>query len=260
MIQQQQELNHPIDINDENDCDLSLLEPFPLDCSMPNSSVDLFRGFMMDDIFSSSPKIIKQQRRRVTFQDKPPAVKLIQSFACFDEYQRQELWYRPVEIEHFRSNIRSVCRELRHNPMAYPLEMIRGLELRTSLDRQWRKHLTVTCIVKAQARYPNINPCHLAEIAQSCTELPREESSAQGVRDFCTVYHPTMESPVKALPPMPLKVSRMASAVAESAVKYQCRSRLQKRSSPQVPSCRSEEAEPPAKRHCSILQFEQPSY
>ena len=264
ICQHQQPLNQPNELIGDNDCDFSLLEPLPLDAFMSTSSSDLLSGFMMDDIFSPIRKS-KRQRRRVSFQEPPAEVKVVPSFACLGEAERRSIWYTPAEIEHFRSKARHACRALRKNPMAYPQESTRGLELRTSFERQWRKHLTLACIVKAQMRYPHIDPYHLAELAHDCNKRPRKEAVAQGMRDFCAVYYPVMdESPVTESLVLPSKPANVLSTVAETpALQHRCLSRLQKRSSP-MPACHYNEEAPLAKRHCPMMdrgvQFQEAVY
>ena len=260
MMNHAQELNLPTEIIGESDCEYMqhLLDPLPMDAIMSNSSSELLSGFMMDDIFSPSKDstVHKQQGgRRVSFQEHPAEVNVVQSFACLDEAERRGLWYLPGEIEHFRTNARSACRALRKNPFAYSQEATRGLELRTSLERQWRKHLTLACIVKAQTRYPHIDPFHLAEIAHDCTTDPRKEAIAQGKRDFCSVYYPTAELPVVLEEPIVVPTDKCSLVLEDTPRPYHCLSRLQKRSSP-IPASYgyySEEAPHLAKRHCPMI-------
>jgi hypothetical protein len=200
-----QPLPLPVPFN-EDDLDMLDFDPLPLDASF--SSGDL--GFLCDIFPSthgtaddsslatthtnnnySNNKKTYHHRRHVSFQDQEPSkIITVPCFANLAEEERRDLWYRQVEIESFRSVARHACRRLRKDPDAYPADITRGLELRTSLDRQYRKHLARTCILKSQIRYPHIDPLHLAAIANRCTELPRQEALAQGARDYCEVYYP----------------------------------------------------------------------
>lgn len=260
MMNHAQELNLPAEIiGESSDCESMqhLLDPLPMDAIMSNSSSELLSGLMMDDIFSPAKDttVHRQQRgRRVSFQEHPAEVNIVQSFACLDESERRGLWYLPGEIDHFRTNARSACRALRKNPFAYSQDATRGLELRTSLERQWRKHLTLTCIVKAQARYPHIDSFHLAEIAHDCTKAPRKEAIAQGKRDFCSVYYPIADLPLLLEEPIEVPVAKSSLVLEETPPPYHCLSRLQKRSSPAPPSYHySEEVPHLAKRHCPMI-------
>ena len=247
-------------LDDENDndgyFDDGFLEPLPLDG--PESSfselASLNAFIMMDDnsddnIFSNNNSNTNDnmllphrtnRRRHVSFDDHPTEIK-VPSFACLAERERRGLWYRQAEIEQFRSAAREACRALRQDPTAFPEDVVRGLELRTSLDRQLRKHLALTCILKAQVRYPRIDPCHLAAIADRCTELPRREAVAQGARDYCAVYNPdfqcywtssslpasdftttTTSSMIKPLVPVPVPIpSSILSNVADATLQFQ---------------------------------------
>lgn len=164
----------------------SLLEPLPFDYSDTGLEISL-SSIMLDTTTS------KKRRRRVSFRDVADEI-IVPSFACLAEPERRRLWYRRAEIEEFRSSARDACRRLRDNPRAYPEDSTRGLELRKSLDRQWRKHLARTCILEAQIRFPNIDAEHLARIAERCTEISREEALTQAARDYCAAYHPEWKS------------------------------------------------------------------
>jgi hypothetical protein len=137
----------------------------------------------------------RKRTRHVSFEETPTAeIIQVPSFACLAEEQRRDLWYRQDEIEEFRAWARETCRKLREDPSAYSEEFTRGLELRASLDRQWRKSLALSCILKAQKRFPKIEPSHLAAIARRCTAIPREDAIQQATRDFCSVYYPDWTS------------------------------------------------------------------
>lgn len=244
----QEQTNIPVEIVGDSSCDsmTRIFDPLPMDAIMSDSSADLLSGLMMDDVFSSPKDDVHDQKgHRVSFQEDPAEINLVQSFACLGEDERRGLWYLPGEIEHFRANARHACRALRKNPLAYSQDVTRGLELRTSLQRQWRKHLTLTCIVHAQVRHPHMDPFLLAEIAHDCTKDPRKEAIAQGKRDFFSAYY--------SIADMPLLLEETVAVPAS-----RCISRLQKRSSPLSASYhRSEEAPHLAKRHCSMMEVDQ---
>jgi len=199
--QQQQELNYiPDDENDDFDCLLEL-EPLPLDApEITTFELASLSAFMFDYSSASSPTTSssttsRPRPRRVCFApDENTNVISVPSFACFPEEERRCLWYRQAEIESFRTGVRHACRKLRTNPFACEgsESTTRGLEFRTSLDRQLNKHLTLRCILKAQSNYP---PHHLdsasqlAELALRCTESPRRAAEKQGSMDYCSVYH-----------------------------------------------------------------------
>jgi len=175
-----------VDTDDCNDFSDDLFDPLPLNAQNGSDLLILSDLLMMEEALMS-PKRVMKRLRRVSFQDHPTRVS-VPSFACFPEAERRGLWYQPAEIDKFRTTARQACRVLRKNPYALPAEVTRGLELRTSQNRQMRKHLALACIVKAQRRYPNIDPLHLAAIADRCTALPRQEALLQGTRDFCDAY------------------------------------------------------------------------
>ena len=242
-------------IGEDNECDFAQeFDPLPMDATMSESSTNLLSNLMIDGPFTPSKyAVLNQKRRRVCFQEDPAEVNLVQSFACLGEDERRGLWYLPGEIEHFRANARYTCRALRKNPLAYPQVVTRGLELRTSLERQWRKHITLTCIVNAQVLHPQIDPFRLAEIALDCSKDPRMEAIAQGKRDFLSAYYSIGDYPL--LPKNPIENTTSVAAGTRSP--YQCLSRLQKRSSP-IPAsyhC-SEEFSHLPKRHCSMMQVD----
>ena len=172
-----------VDFDDCNDFSEDLFDPLPLDAQNDDDLLSL--SDVMDVL--RSPKRAMHHRRRVSFEDQPTEIS-VPSFACLGETERRNLWYRSVEIERFRTVARHACRTLRKNPGAYPADITRGLELRTSQDRQYRKHLALNCILKAQWRFPKIDPLDLARIADRCTALPRQEALEQGNRDFCDAY------------------------------------------------------------------------
>ena len=252
----QERNNVPIEIIcEDNECDFAqVFDPLPMDATMSESSTDLLSNLMMDRLFSPSKYTVPNRKgRRVCFQENPAEVNLVQSFACLGEDERRGLWYLPCEIEHFRTNARYACRTLRKNPLAYPQDVTRGLELRTSLERQWRKHLTLTCIVNAQVLHPQIDPFRLAEIAHDCTRHPRKEAIAQGKRDFLSAYYSIGNNSLLLEEP----IDNTASVAAGTRGPYQFLSRLQKRSSP-IPTsyhC-SEEFPHLAKRRCSMMQLD----
>ena len=159
------DLFDPLPLNSQNDSDLLVSD--------------------VEDFLRSPIKTSRKCPRRVSFEDHHTEIS-VPSFACLGEADRRSLWYHSIEIDRFRSVARHTCRSLRKNPVAY--FDTRGLELRTSQDRQYRKHLALNCILKAQLRFPKIDPLHLAAIADRCTSLPRQEALAQGTRDFCDAY------------------------------------------------------------------------
>jgi len=233
------------------DFDLNLLEPVSLDdmhASLNTSSVDLLSGFMMDAYSLSAPEEQPKQpqHRQVSFEDEPAHVILVPSFAN-DEEQWCNLWYHPHEIEAMRSCVREACRLLRKDPLAFPPDITRGLELRTSLDRQWRKHITLACIVQAQTRYPDISACHLAEIAHECTQQSCREATQQGIRDFSDAYALMESTNVALVPTFKLSTTLKNPVADETYVKHQGFPRAVSPMDEDAPAPR------PAKRHCSMI-------
>ncbi|CAB9508706.1 expressed unknown protein [Seminavis robusta] len=228
-------------------------DPLPLDASDNGSSSDLriFTDLFLlnDDTCKSSTR---KRPRRVSFQEEPTEVINVPSFANLAEEERRGLWYRHGEIERFRSVARHACRALRKNPAAYPADITRGLELRTSLDRQYRKHLALAAIIKAQVRYPQIDPLHLAAIANRCTELPRQEAVEQGTRDFCDAYFSNNNNDMGIIAAPAVTNIPLSSAPPTPAAPLRCLSRLNKRHPSMLSSSESFQEAPVAKRRRCI--------
>ncbi|CAB9519003.1 expressed unknown protein [Seminavis robusta] len=140
---------------------------------------------------SSSSFAAAPPNNKVSFHDMRMEVRVV-SLACLSEEMRNDIWYSQSDIETMRTEARDLCRFVRVNPLAYPAEHTRGLELRISLERQCRKQMTVQGVVEAQRRCAD--PDALACLAQRCSMVPKEMALAQAQRDYCTAYSSSSSS------------------------------------------------------------------
>lgn len=133
---------------------------------------------------------------RVTFHQQGNQVHEIPTALSCIGGDRSQLWYNRMDIQGFRRNAQSLSLQLRQGSTVD--DYTRGLELRTSLQRQDRKQLVVKRILDAQDE--DSTPDELAIIAKEHSIWSRKLARAQAHKDYYAAYHPTLTS---VLPEMP---------------------------------------------------------
>jgi hypothetical protein len=114
------------------------------------------------------------------------------------EQEWQSMWYHASDLEAFRSEVRAICYNIRlqSRETLYNLarnSYFRGMEQRTSMERQRRKFLAIKCIVRGQAKLGG-NAIGLAALAQKCTAWASILAIEEASRDFIRAYadeHPS---------------------------------------------------------------------
>jgi hypothetical protein len=108
------------------------------------------------------------------------------------EQEWQSIWYDASDLERFRSEVRAICYNIRlqSRETLYNLarnSYFRGMEQRTSMERQRRKFLAIKCIVRGQAKLGG-NALGLAALAQKCTAWASILAIEEASRDFIRAY------------------------------------------------------------------------
>lgn len=136
-------------------------------------------------------------RRRVSFQEGRTEI-YVPSFACLSDEERRQIWHEDIEIEGFKTQTRALCEELKAKQVRG--ESTRGLELRLSQDRQFRKYMVLQAILRAQKRFKD--PMQLSTIARKCSAWSNAVAAIEAQRDFCSVYDPSRMASVGNEPSM----------------------------------------------------------
>jgi hypothetical protein len=134
---------------------------------------------------------IQPSTRRVQFHE-ARIVGVVAPISSMSQQQRDELWYTPSALDNFKTQVRSMCRKLRHAPHSEEQHSTaqtsssRGLEHRVCPKRQRNKQLALRCVLKAQMR--SSCPDFLATISSKCTSWARQLAQNEGSRDFAEAY------------------------------------------------------------------------
>lgn len=149
-----------------------------------------------------------RRSRRVTFQD-TCSVQYVEPRSSLCPQERDAVWYKPTDIEAFHTEARNLCREIRARSSSSSSSGVpetdttpRGLELRRSMARQKRKHITIQCVLLAQRRMPQ-QPAQVACLASRCSQWATEVAQVEGQRDFLRAYC-SMTAAANLLPPLPI--------------------------------------------------------
>ncbi len=165
--------------------DLSHLSQNKLQSKQYHSSTSSVMSFSS----SSSSLSSLSSSVRVSFDDNTTVISTLIPSSSMSQDERQNAWYDASDLNNFKTEARSLCRQLRENANLYHVqECVRGLEQRVSLERQRNKCLTVRCILKAQLRYPG-RPDQLAMIATKCTAWAQQVAQQAAQQDYQEVYH-----------------------------------------------------------------------
>ena len=150
---------------------------------------------------SAVPIAAVLRRRRVSFETAENETHIAASSDMTQE-ERCELWYKPSDLNQFKSDARDICRRLRDEGMVGDIlldvelsnsncaDCTRGLEHRVSVERQKNKYITMRAILKAQQRYSK--PEQLAHVAIKCTAWAKEVALVTGYQDFYQAYNPSL--------------------------------------------------------------------
>jgi hypothetical protein len=131
---------------------------------------------------------IQPNTRRVQFHE----ARIVGVVPSMSQQQRDELWYTPSALDNFKTQVRSMCRKLRHAPQSEEQQSTaqtsssRGLEHRVCPKRQRNKQLALRCVLKAQMR--SSCPDFLATISSKCTSWARQLAQNEGSSDFAEAY------------------------------------------------------------------------
>lgn len=141
-------------------------------------------------------RLRRRRRRRVTFQD-AQVVSEVTPASCMSEEERSRRWLRQSDMTAMKKEARDLSRRMRTEPNFTCTEEFRGLEQRSSFERQKLKFLTIRAIVKAQTwRHPD----ELAEISSRCSAWASELAILVGRRDYYDAYHPSLAQAIPTTP------------------------------------------------------------
>lgn len=158
------------------------------------------------------------RRRRVAFRD-TCTVQVVESRTSLAEKELRASYYTNEEIEGFHAEARAICKNLQladqDNNYSYDPNILRGLELRRSIERTRRKFMTIQCILMAQKRFSD--PSRLAGLAHRCSQWAAQAAVVEGQRDYILanidgessrqIYQLLPNLPVLTPFPLPLKQS-----------------------------------------------------
>jgi small-conductance mechanosensitive channel len=151
--------------------------------------------------------VIDDDEPHVTFRPEDEVHVVSTALSCLKSRQeRHQMWYNKDDIKEFRREAQRLSKRFRDAPQSYvDDDHTRGLELRSSLQRQNRKQMIVKRILEAQQEAST--PEDLARIAQQHSEWARKLALAQAHKDYYSAYHPTL-SPILPVMPALLDCSR----------------------------------------------------
>jgi hypothetical protein len=166
----------------------------------------------------------------VTFQPSPQLQEVFlvsTALSSVGMEQRHELWYNREDIREFRRQAASLSQQLRDGSSVS--EYTRGLELRTSLERQDRKQMVVKRILDAQD--DDSTPEELAQIAQQHSAWSRKMALAQAHKDYYAAYHPILTSVLPEIPALldchkdvaSKKRSLLGGSITQTGRRVRCR-------------------------------------
>lgn len=138
------------------------------------------------------PHISRKRFRTVQFSDSR-VVGIVAHHASLTAEQVGQIWFGKSELDLFKSEARSLCRQLRHRKKAAdenePLP--RGLEQRICRQRQRSRYLAIRCVLKAQQR--SRCPDFISMISRKCTRWASDVAHIEAQHDYCDVYQPQMK-------------------------------------------------------------------
>jgi hypothetical protein len=143
--------------------------------------------------------VIGDDEPRVTFRLEAE-VHVVSTALSFlkNRQELQQIWYSKNDIKKFRHDAQCLSKRLRDDPQFSADEHTRGLELRSSLQRQDRKQLVVKKILEAQNEACTKE--ELAQISLQHSAWSRKLAVAQAHKDFYAAYHPNLSSVLPAMP------------------------------------------------------------
>jgi hypothetical protein len=139
-------------------------------------------------------------KRTVLFKD--ACIRIVPNQMELSTEERNAIWYPQDELEFFREEARTMCRQLRTEPTrSYENCSTRGLESRVSLKRQHHRLLSIKCVMKAQERSREVD--FIAIISQKCTLWSTKVAILEAQRDYCEIYQPNMLSMLPSVEDIP---------------------------------------------------------
>ena len=142
------------------------------------------------------------RRHRVSFNRFASTTPVL-SLKTLPWHIQDEIWYRTSDVEEFRSNARDLCRQLRQDSNVTTEDSVRGLEYRTSADRQTRKDLTIKCVLKAQTKTSSART--LAYVYHKCNAWTVDAAKVAAASDYSAAYDlPASDAPIPPMANYPL--------------------------------------------------------
>ena len=160
-----------------------------------------------------------RRRPRVSFRE-TCTVQIVEPRSSLSEQDLQACYYTPEELESFHSEARVICKNLLvdghcNSSSNDDPTHLRGFELRTSLNRQKRKYLTLQCVLMAQKKATT--PAQLAALASRCTAWAVQVAATEARRDFLVAYEKPEIYPMlpqlPAMTPFPIPLKQLASGL-----------------------------------------------
>ena len=157
-----------------------------------------------------------QQAKRVRFSE----ARVVGTVTHHDDLtteEAQRIWWSANELNHFKTEARTLCRQLRQQQQEQqqPVQLPRGLEQRICCQRQKHRYLAIRCVLKAQQRSKSED--FVAMVSRKCTTWASDIARLEGQADYYNEYHPNLvatlpkvsDIPMPALPIQPKKSTRV---------------------------------------------------
>ena len=156
---------------------------------------------------SSTPALCTppMARKRVTFATTDQVISAPRrTIEEDDQNNNDKVFYTVAELEGFRDEARTACRQFRAATLAHKTisggeettaanvcslafdEQTRGLESRMCRERQRRRFLANKCIVKAQSKLES--PERLSALSIRCTRWAQQLAREEAIRDYQRAY------------------------------------------------------------------------
>lgn len=196
----------------------------------PKSMLLLTKNSPASVIKSIFVGVRKRPRRTVQFSE-ARVVGIVANRTEIPQEQSRQIWYPSAELEHFKTEARSLCRQLREQHKAasgsmnhHQTVVPRGLEQRVCCLRQKHRYLAIRCVLKAQERCRH--PDFVGAVAQKCNQWAKEVAQLEAQHDYVDVYRPQLKAllpTVKDIPMYELPIqSRKRKSQEETAVIADC--------------------------------------
>jgi hypothetical protein len=119
--------------------------------------------------------------------------------------QANQIWWQPNELDYFKTEARTLCRQLRQQQkqqQSFEIPLPRGLEQRICCQRQRHRYLAIRCVLKAQQRSRSDD--FIAMVSHKCTQWASDIARLEGQADYCSEYHPHLLASLPRVSDIPM--------------------------------------------------------